>query len=207
MVHFSAETSEKKSDETRSRIFETAQMIIRDVGVDRLTIRKLGEACGVSAALIIQYFGSKDRLLLQVFEDDLNAEVSILNEEMKHWETFSLEDRLGALADFMFTYDDRRRDLTSHIVAWSTALGPEGESVWQETVCGLLKAIRDVIRMDGEIRDSSLVRDAQMSFLANYLFVLRLALTQNIPLSETQAMIRPILAILSAGIKEKRSIS
>lgn len=205
MAHYSAGTSDKKSDETRNRIFEAAQTIIRDDGVDRLTIRKLGEACGVSAALIIQYFGSKDRLLLQVFEDDLNAEVSILNEEMKRWEALSLEDRLCALADFMFTYDDQRRDLSSHIVSWSIAWGPEGETAWQETICGLLKAIRDVIRLDGEITDRTVVRDAQMSFMANYLFILRMAFTRNLSLDETQAMVRPSLAMLTAGILASNS--
>ena len=78
---------DKKSVETRARIFASTIDLINDIGTEKLTIRKIAEAAGVSPALIIQYFGSKAELLQQAFEqrnEELKQSIlDMKNEEIK----------------------------------------------------------------------------------------------------------------------------
>lgn len=79
--------SDKKSVETRARIFASTIDLINDIGTEKLTIRKIAEAASVSPALIIQYFGSKAELLQQAFEqrnEELKQSIlDMKNEEIK----------------------------------------------------------------------------------------------------------------------------
>lgn len=63
-------TGERKSDDTRARIFCVALKLIDGIGAEKLTVRKLAEAAGVSPALVIQYFGSKGHLLREAFTNE-----------------------------------------------------------------------------------------------------------------------------------------
>ncbi|WP_022695993.1 TetR/AcrR family transcriptional regulator [Ponticaulis koreensis] len=79
--------SDRKSVETRARIFASTIDLINDIGTEKLTIRKIAEAASVSPALIIQYFGSKAELLQQAFEqrnEELKQSIlDMKNEEIK----------------------------------------------------------------------------------------------------------------------------
>ncbi|GEM_PF-5272463 len=110
---------EKKSDETRARIFQVALTYIKDHGVDKLTMRKLAEAADVSPALIIQYFGSKGNLLREAY----NRHNALLREKLECLSVTANEDTLFEffmkLADVFLSRDLESPCLTIEVLVHS----------------------------------------------------------------------------------------
>ena len=59
---------------TRDAILAAARKQFGDVGYDRATLRSIGAAAGVDPALVLHFFGSKQRLFLSVVELPIDAE-------------------------------------------------------------------------------------------------------------------------------------
>jgi AcrR family transcriptional regulator len=55
----------KKSERTRAAIVAAARRLFAEGGFDRTTVRDIGAAAGVDPALVVRYFGSKDRLFVE----------------------------------------------------------------------------------------------------------------------------------------------
>ncbi len=53
-------------------ILEAALLVVSRIGSDRLTLADVGDAVGLSAATLVQRFGSKHALLVTMFEQSVN---------------------------------------------------------------------------------------------------------------------------------------
>jgi AcrR family transcriptional regulator len=60
-----ARTRQRQSKERRQEILEAAATVITDRGLAETRISDIAERCGVSPGLILYYFSSKDRLLVE----------------------------------------------------------------------------------------------------------------------------------------------
>jgi AcrR family transcriptional regulator len=58
-------TRQKQSKDRRQEILEAAARVITDRGLGETRISDIAESCGVSPGLILYYFESKDRLLVE----------------------------------------------------------------------------------------------------------------------------------------------
>lgn len=62
---------QKKSDRTRTAIVDAARSLFREHGYERTTVRDVAAAAAVDPALVIRYFGNKERLFGQVVDIQL----------------------------------------------------------------------------------------------------------------------------------------
>ncbi len=60
-----ARTRQRQSTERHQEILEAAARVITDRGLAETRISDIAERCGVSPGLILYYFASKDRLLIE----------------------------------------------------------------------------------------------------------------------------------------------
>ena len=58
----------KKSERTRAAIEAAARRLFAEQGYERTVIRDIAAAAGIDPAMVIRYFGSKDRLYQAVLE-------------------------------------------------------------------------------------------------------------------------------------------
>ena len=143
----------------RQQILEAAALVIAERGLCDTRVADIGARAGVSAALVLYYFGSKDRLL---------TEALTFAEDRFYLETFhqlaSLErarDRLVRLIDLAFPpadpADDTAADWVLWVELWTRALrDPEVarkrealDRRWRETIADVVRRGQEA----GEFRD------------------------------------------------------
>ena len=61
----------KKSERTRAAIEAAARRLFAEQGYERTVIRDIAAAAGIDPAMVIRYFGSKERLFAEVADFDL----------------------------------------------------------------------------------------------------------------------------------------
>jgi AcrR family transcriptional regulator len=134
----------------RQQIIEAATLAIAERGLCETRVADIGARAGVSAALVLYYFGSKDRLL---------TEALTFAEDRFYLETFHelnrlerARDRLVRLIDLSFPPADATGDTRSDWVLWfelwSRALrDPEVarkrealDRRWRDTIAGVVRA-------------------------------------------------------------------
>jgi AcrR family transcriptional regulator len=67
----STSTRITKSDRTRAKILEAAQLLFSERGYDGATIRDVAARASIDPAMVIRYFGSKDELFARAASIDL----------------------------------------------------------------------------------------------------------------------------------------
>lgn len=66
---------ERKKEQTRQRIAETALRLFAEHGYDAVTVNEIAEAAGVAKVTLFSYFPSKESLVLDQIKDDYAAVV------------------------------------------------------------------------------------------------------------------------------------
>lgn len=88
------------TDSTATRILDTAEQLFADRGFHATTLRQITQAAGVNLAAVNYHHGSKDALILAVFQrrlDELNSErLARLREALDATDPPRLEDVLEA---------------------------------------------------------------------------------------------------------------
>jgi AcrR family transcriptional regulator len=99
----------KASKDRRQEILAAAAKVITDRGLSETRIQDIAEACGVSAGLILYYFESKDRLLVEALNYASDQFYLRLSRELRKTPSARLQlDRLielsvpGLLPEFEF---------------------------------------------------------------------------------------------------------
>jgi len=64
----------KKSEQTRDAILEVARSLFAEKGFDAVGVRDIALGAGVNAALVIRYFGGKEKLFLEVLSGSSSLE-------------------------------------------------------------------------------------------------------------------------------------
>lgn len=68
----------RTADDNRAAIASAARELFATLGYDRATIRAIGERSGVDPAMVMRYFGSKEKLFASVVDLDLGfADVGV----------------------------------------------------------------------------------------------------------------------------------
>ena len=90
---------ENNKQQNRHRILRAAETIIREDGIDRLSMRHLGERAGVSLRTPYNLFGSKTRVLIALLQEPL---ADVLHD--------ALQAQAGSTLQFIFAALARARD-------------------------------------------------------------------------------------------------
>lgn len=64
---------ERSKDERRARIVDAAYALLREVGVDDISVKMIADRADVSAATVYNLFGAKGAVLAKVYEQDLEG--------------------------------------------------------------------------------------------------------------------------------------
>jgi AcrR family transcriptional regulator len=105
----------KKSEETRTRILESALSVFRERGFDNATMREIAAEAGVAVGAAYYYFDSKDALVLAFYEraqGEMHARIEAALDKAK-----SLEARLRAIISAKFDYFAPNRKLLGALSA------------------------------------------------------------------------------------------
>lgn len=189
-----------KSAATRRHIFERTIDLVNEQGTDALTVRTIAEAAGVSPALIIQYFGSKDRLLVDVFEH-ANADVLDKLKARDHRQPdFDLCDAFMSVARCLVERDLKIPDLTRVAMAHAWRWDAEHEAEFTTKVAAFIGEIAPVIHYFAPELTLKQCRIFARTFFMIYTESCRVSLHYGLDEDSFLEMLRPHLMVLAEGI-------
>lgn len=193
--------AERKSDETRAKIFEFAVAFVEEHGVEQLTMRRLAEKAAVSPALIIQYFGSKAQLLNLIFDERNQAVMDRITAGELSLDGDTPEDVLQNVVGILLDRDYGQPDLTLAVMASSFLWTDEEESAFEQrlepflnmTIDALVKTTPGLHRDDARAACVMLL----MCYTQSIRIIIRRRAERAIALSWMAAQIR----VISNGIR------
>ena len=202
---FSDTPFEARSDETRARIFENTVKLVQLVGVERLTVRRIAEEAGVSPALIIQYFGSKDQLLQKIFEENNAGLIDDIRTAVAEIRPKTLHDCLMTLTRFLLTRDLKRPSLTLHVMSHAFRWSKDEERGFLVRLEPFILVVAEAFRNVDETLTVSESRTATEAFFMCYSQAVRIILKQEIPMERAIAYLSPHMKLLACGIEHRNT--
>ena len=173
---------------TRDQILASAGRLFAELGYDRTTVRGIAEDAGVDSRLVTHYFGSKQRLFLEVVEPPADPR-ALLPTVLR-----SGSDPARALAEFLAgsLVDDQFQRVTSGLVR-AAASDPEASVMAREFLTErMLRPIAEQIGADQpELRASLLASLTAGLVLARN--VLRIEPLASLEPAELAAWITPVV--------------
>lgn len=153
--------TEKSSEETRQRLLDGADEVLREKGYAGASARNIATAAGVTSALVFYHFGGVDQLLLAALDRDTAermeahgatmAEVRTVEEFAAAAVTIYRTDlERGSLAKFSemvaaaVTNEDLRKEITERAEPWLDFVAEHWDRVTRGTPLGKLLPARDV---------------------------------------------------------------
>lgn len=115
-----AEASLKKSEQTRTRIFEAALELFRKRGFARATMREIAKEAGVAVGAAYYYFDSKDAIVMAFYERSQEQLAPLVEAALS--QTSGLKERLHGVINVKFQYFNPNRGLLG---ALSTHIDPQ----------------------------------------------------------------------------------
>lgn len=120
--------------ERRRQLLDTALVIVREEGADRLTLGHLAERAGVSKPIAYEHFGTRSGLLIELYKA-IDAEKAHALREILHAVSRGLEETALLLARaYMHCYADTGGEW--HAVAAALSGSEEMGAVHQELLDG-----------------------------------------------------------------------
>ena len=113
------EASLKKSDQTRTRIFEAALALFRKHGFGDASMREIAKEAGVALGAAYYYFDSKDAIVMAFYEHAQEDLATQLEKALSN--ANGLKERLGAVISVKLEYFEPNRNL---MAALSTHIDP-----------------------------------------------------------------------------------
>jgi AcrR family transcriptional regulator len=147
------------SDERRVQILEAAVEVIRDRGLAETRISDIAERTGTSSALVVYYFGSKDRLLAEALTFSEERFYAATAQELRDLPTAT--EQLRRLVELSCASGGPGRPGVEEwflwIDMWSRAIRDAGvagdrqalDRRWRETIAAIVRRGIE----DGEFRD------------------------------------------------------
>jgi AcrR family transcriptional regulator len=170
-------TRERRREATRQRIAEAASRRFARHGYDRTTIRAVAADAHVDPALVLHYFGSKERLFARVSAGDAAASASgVRNDGPVDATLTALAGKLGDLAPevlaglrSMLTHPSAAHQARTAFEQQAGALAARLDGPDAETRAALLLAANLGIAVARELLDvPSLMRGTPEELLAAY---------------------------------------
>ncbi len=196
--------SESRAEETRSRIFEETHRLVESEGADGLTVRKIAEVANVSPALIIQYFGSKDRLLQQVFELGNIPFLKSVGEWVKTGEPLDEFDLLMWIAGHLLERDLASPRLTLQVMSYSFRWDDDDEEAFLSRLEPVVQLFTACLQKCSPTLSDEVARDCITTFLLCYVQSSRIILTRKFGEEEAKDYLTRHMKIVADGIRAQR---
>ena len=153
--------TEKTSEETRRRLLDAADEVLREKGYAGASARNIATAAGVTSALVFYHFGGVDQLLLAAMDRDTAARMEAHGATMAEVRTveeftaaavtiYRTDLERGSLAKFSemiaaaVTNEDLRKEITERAEPWLDFVAEHWDRVTRGTPLGKLLPARDV---------------------------------------------------------------
>jgi AcrR family transcriptional regulator len=153
--------TEKSSEETRQRLLDAADEVLREKGYAGASARTIATAAGVTSALVFYHFGGVDQLLLAALDRDTAERMEAHDATMAEVRTveefaaaavaiYRTDLERGSLAKFSemvaaaVTNEDLRKEITERAEPWLDFVAEHWERVTRGTALGKLLPARDV---------------------------------------------------------------
>ncbi|MDW5377206.1 TetR/AcrR family transcriptional regulator [Halomonas sp. HP20-15] len=142
--------------ERRRQLLDTALLIVREEGTDRLTLGHLAARAGVSKPVAYDHFSTRSKLLIELYKLIDSQQSSALREALTAGER-SLEETAGLLAAaHVHCYADTSGEW--HAIGAALTGSEEKEAVYQELLDGYLQLFAAVLKPYCEVADAELER-------------------------------------------------
>jgi AcrR family transcriptional regulator len=105
----------KKSEETRTRILESALAVFRERGFEKATMREIASAAGVAVGAAYYYFDGKEAIVMAFYEraqGEMRPALEGILDESR-----TLEARLAGIIRYKFDYFAQNRKLLGALSA------------------------------------------------------------------------------------------
>lgn len=141
---------EARKADTRQRIFEAARTLIEESGAEAVTMRALAERAGVSVGTAHNYAGSRTRLVVELFVDDLTRTI---DERRASLPDGPLVDRLLHLfTGFLEVYAARPALARTYVT--SAVFAPDDVFAhYQQVTLDFIGLLAEVLADSGELRE------------------------------------------------------
>lgn len=199
------EQVESKSDDTRNRIYNVALSLIREKGADSLTVRKIADGANVSPALIIQYFGSKDRLLSKIFESRDDLLVASITEWYENVGDVCLHEMLLQISGFILRRDMEYPSLTLQVMRHSFSWTGEEEAEYMLRISPVIRALALAIRKAAGGVTPETAQAMTNAFMMIYTQSCRIILQRGMSFQEGLDFLRPMLQLIEDGATDAQS--
>ncbi len=129
---------EKRKEQTRQRLLESAERLFRTQGFDATTVEEIAEAADVAKGTFFNYFASKDSLLGDILQQRIcPLLLSPPGEGLPP--TARIEALLKALWDELFPYRQIARRMLAHTLSHPHHQPPPGQTLPARTLAGLIR--------------------------------------------------------------------
>ena len=143
----SADTTGKKSDETRARILEAALALFRKRGFASTTMRDIAKEAGTALGAVYYYFDSKDALVMAFYQRSQTEITPLVEDALSR--SKGLEESLRALLSVKLRYFAPNRTLLGALSAHIDPQHPlspfshEGRAIREHDIAMLLEPWKD----------------------------------------------------------------
>ncbi|GAB5407419.1 MAG: hypothetical protein Aurels2KO_56500 [Aureliella sp.] len=166
-------TRKEQSEATHRLLLKTARGTLKRQGFEATTIREVAESAGVATGTVMAHFGSKEEMLYEVLHHDINKIAEVVLASVKP--DLPVCKSLQFIGESFLKEYGSEPDLYADFLEHSLfARGTWGDrfSEQVEQVGGQVAAILSAAVQRKELRTSTDIRAATMTFFANYYFVL-----------------------------------
>lgn len=130
--------------ERRRQLLDTALLIVRDEGADRLTLGHLAVSAGVSKPVVYDHFSTRSGLLIELYKSIDMEQANALQNALTTGER-SLEKTVEVLATtYIHCYADTSGEW--HAVGAALAGSEEKDAVYQELLEGYVQLFATVLK-------------------------------------------------------------
>ena len=193
----------RTSQDTRERILEAAEAALESQSSRNIQLRDIAAQVGVSASLIVQYFGGKDEL---VFEASLrrmarNSDDQVASLAALQLEHLSLEAIIKVLLERDFRHAHVGRDLLSQSWWWSKRHEQRFQDVLAPRMARIQNALQAFIGAGSETDVT-----VELRVLTDiYYAALREAWIYEHSVSETIAALAPRMALVIDPLRQRHT--
>lgn len=102
-------TRSRDADRTKIAILDAARRLFAERGIRTVSIRDIAAEAGVSHGLVQQYFGTRDRMVAGIIQNEIDAVMSVPQLKMNEEADIDLEEIRRTLRDGMGNFRDFAR--------------------------------------------------------------------------------------------------
>lgn len=167
--------------ETYQLILNSAQMIFKQQGFDKTTMRAVAIDAGVALGTIFNHFPSKKALLVAALFDDLEEIIQSTSDTLE--ENIPVEAKLMKYIEILYQYFAQKPALSKVMLKQTLFLDGEWGHLLGDQVNQFIKRIKGWIRMEQEkelIRQDIDCELAAISLFSQYIWVLAVTLREPV---------------------------